>query len=172
MAVVKVRDRRPDDLDAAVAALVEVHRVDGYPVEGVDDPHAWLNPPGLLHAWVATLDGTVVGHALATTAHSDVGAVNAWVEQGGDIATTVVGGRLFVAPAGRGHRLGTKLARVMADWAAHHSLDLVGDVMAKDTAAIAIYERLGWCRIGTAMHDTGRGTQVPAYLYVSPAPAT
>lgn len=172
MPTVEVRDRRPDDLDAAAAALVEVYRVDGYPVEGVDDPHAWLNPPGLLHAWVATMDDAVVGHALATTAQSDVAAVAAWIEQGGDIARIIVGGRLFVSPAGRGHYLGTKLARVMTDWAAHHSLDLVGDVMTKDTAAIAIYERLGWQRIGTAMHNTGHGTQVPAYLYVSPAPQT
>ena len=44
--------------------------------------------------------------------------------------------------------------------------------MAKDTAAIAIYERLGWQRIGSTMHDTGHGTEVPAYLYVSPAPQT
>jgi GNAT superfamily N-acetyltransferase len=172
MPAVEVRDRRPDDLDAAAAALVEVHRVDGYPVEGVDDPHAWLNPPGLLHAWVGTVDDVVVGHALATTAQSDIAAVAAWVEQGGDIAQIVVGGRLFVSPTGRGHQLGTTLARVMTDWAAHHRLDLVGDVMAKDTSAIAIYERLGWQRIGSTMHDTGHGTEVPAYLYVSPAPQT
>lgn len=172
MAAVEVRDRLPGDVDAAAAALIEVHRSDGYPVEGVDDPHAWLNPPGLLHAWVATVDETVVGHALATTAQSDVAAVAAWVEQGGDPARIVVGGRLFVAPSGRGHQLGTKLARAITDWAAHHSLDLVGDVMTKDTAAIAIYERLGWQRIGRTMHDTGHGTEVPAYLYVSPAHGT
>lgn len=172
MAAIEVRDRRPDDLDAAAAALIEVHRVDGYPVEGVNDPHAWLNPPGLLHAWIATVDETVVGHALVTTAQPGVAAVDAWVEQGGDRATTVVGGRLFVTPTGRGYQLGTKLARAITDWAAHHCLDLVGDVMTKDTAAIAIYERLGWQRIGSTMHDTGHGTQVPAYLYVSPAPQT
>ncbi|PVZ10146.1 GNAT family N-acetyltransferase [Actinomycetospora cinnamomea] len=165
-----VRDRRPEDLDAVASALVEVHRVDGYPVEGVDDPHAWLNPPGLLHAWVAVVGDHVVGHALTTTAQPGVAAVDAWVAHGGDPATTIVGGRLFVAPAGRGHRLGLLLARTMTDWAAHHCLDLVGDVMTKDSAAIAAYERLGWQRIGTAMHDTGHGTQVPAYLYVSPAP--
>ncbi|GLZ48074.1 hypothetical protein Acsp06_42590 [Actinomycetospora sp. NBRC 106375] len=55
------------------------------------------------------MDETVVGHALVTTAQSDVAAPAAWVEQGADPATIVVGGRLFVAPAGRGHQLGTKL---------------------------------------------------------------
>ena len=164
-----VRDRRPEDLDAAAAALVAVHRADGRPVEGVDDPHARLTPPGLLHAWVATLDDEVVGHALVSTAQPGVAAVEAWVEQGGDRATVVVGGCLFVAPAARGHRLGLRLARTMTDWAVHHALDIVGDVVAEDTGTIAIYERLGWQRIGTAPHDTGHGTRVPAHLYVSPA---
>jgi GNAT superfamily N-acetyltransferase len=165
-----VRDRRPGDLDALAAVLVEVHRVDGYPVEGVADPHAWLTPPGALHAWVATLDDTVVGHILAMTAQPEIAAVDAWVRHGGDIATTIVGARLFVAPAARGHRLGTTLARTLTDWACLHELDLVGDVMAKDTVAIAIYERLGWHRLGTAMHDTGHGDRVPAYLYASREP--
>lgn len=168
--VAAVRDRRPGDLDALAAALVEVHRIDGYPVEGVADPHAWLTPPGTLHAWVATVDEAVVGHALARTAQPEVAAVDAWVRHGGDVATTIVGARLFVAPGGRGRRLGTRLARTLTDWAVHHALDVVGDVMAKDTAAIAIYERLGWHRLGTTMHDTGRGDRVPAYLYASREP--
>ncbi|WP_274280292.1 GNAT family N-acetyltransferase [Actinomycetospora lutea] len=165
-----MRDRRPGDLDALAAALVEVHRIDGYPVEGVADPHAWLTPRGTLHAWVAVLEDAVVGHALAMTAQPEIAAVDAWVQRGGDIATTIVGARLFVAPAGRGRRLGTTLARTLTDWAVHHDLDIVGDVMAKDTVAIGIYERLGWHRIGTAMHDTGRGAHVPAYLYASREP--
>ncbi|GLZ48075.1 hypothetical protein Acsp06_42600 [Actinomycetospora sp. NBRC 106375] len=44
--------------------------------------------------------------------------------------------------------------------------------MTKDTAAIAIYERLGWQRIGSTMHDIGHGAEVPACHYVRPAPAT
>lgn len=42
------------------------------------------------------------------------------------------------------------------------------DVMVKDAAAIDLYERLGWRRIGTAEHDNGQGANYPAYLYVSP----
>ncbi|MEJ2888341.1 GNAT family N-acetyltransferase [Actinomycetospora aeridis] len=167
MAVAAVRDRRPADLDALAAALVEVHRADGYPVEGVAEPRTWLTPPGTLRAWVATLDDAVVGHALAMTAQPAIAAVEAWAQLGGDVATTVVGARLFVAPAGRGHHLGTRLARTLTDWATRHALDVVGDVMVKDTVAIAIYERLGWHRIGSAMHDTGRGDRVPAHLYAS-----
>jgi hypothetical protein len=42
--------------------------------------------------------------------------------------------------------------------------------MEKDQAALRIYERIGWRRIGTAMHATGHGTEVSALLFVRPAP--
>jgi ribosomal protein S18 acetylase RimI-like enzyme len=42
------------------------------------------------------------------------------------------------------------------------------DVMAKDAAAIKLYERLGWTRIGTTDHAAGNGNLVPASCYVSP----
>jgi len=41
---------------------MKVHETDGYPVEGVDDPEAWIRPPAVLSAWVAEEDGTIVGH--------------------------------------------------------------------------------------------------------------
>lgn len=59
----------------------------------------------------------------------------------------------------------------MTDWAAGEGYDLVGDVMAKDQAALRIYERLGWRQIGTAMHDTGHDTEVPALLFVHHRPS-
>jgi hypothetical protein len=39
--------------------------------------------------------------------------------------------------------------------------------MAKDAAAIGLYERLGWQRIGTTQHDDGHGHGIDAYCYVS-----
>ena len=41
--------------------------------------------------------------------------------------------------------------------------------MTKDAAAIRLYERLGWQRIGTTEHDDGHGHAIDAYCYVSPA---
>lgn len=169
MPTTTIRPRVPGDLDAAAAALVAVHASDGYPVEGVDDPQAWLCPPGLLAAWVALLDDAVVGHALVTTPKPGDAAVDAWTAQGGDASRTVVGGRLFVAPSGRGHDLGTRLAQTLTEWAAGNGYDLVGDVMEKDQAALRIYERIGWRQIGTAMHDSGHGTEVPALLFAHPS---
>ena len=37
-----IRERQDSDIPALAAALVEVHQLDGYPVEGVDNPKAWL----------------------------------------------------------------------------------------------------------------------------------
>jgi len=170
MSTITTRPRDPSDLAAAAAALVAVHQADGYPVEGVDNPYAWLSPSGMLAAWVGVLDGAVVGHALVTTPKPGDAAVDAWTAQGGDVSRTVVGGRLFVSPEGRGHDLGTRLAQTITDWAADQGYDLVGDVMAKDQAALHIYRRIGWQQIGTTMHDTGQGTKVPALLFAHPAP--
>ena len=55
------------------------------------------------------------------------------------------------------------------DYAHEHDLRLVLDVMTKDAAAIKLYERLGWRRIGQTEHDNGHGTTVPAYCYVAPS---
>ncbi|MGM0386012.1 MAG: hypothetical protein ACQERF_08550, partial [Actinomycetota bacterium] len=50
---VTVRPRTPADLDRCAEVLIRVHAQDGYPVEGVADPHARLHPDRLLAAWVA-----------------------------------------------------------------------------------------------------------------------
>ncbi|MBX9395116.1 acetyltransferase [Streptomyces sp. TRM72054] len=41
--------------------------------------------------------------------------------------------------------------------------------MAKDAAAIRLYERLGLQRIGTSQHSYGDGQQTDAICYVWPA---
>ncbi len=164
-----IRERTSADLVGASVALVEVHATDGYPVEGVDDPHAWLTSPHLLRAWVAELDGRIVGHVAVTRPQPDDAAVTVWTQtpDGTDQALAVLG-RLFVVPAARRHALGDRLVRAATEYADHHGLRLVLDVMAKDAAAIRLYDRLGWQRIGTTQHDNGRGRIVPAHCYVSP----
>jgi hypothetical protein len=42
------------------------------------------------------------------------------------------------------------------------------DVMTKDTAAIRLYERLSWTRIGTTRHNDGHGHAIDALCYVGP----
>ncbi|GAB2760294.1 GNAT family N-acetyltransferase [Amycolatopsis magusensis] len=166
----RVRERRAADLEGAAAALVRVYASDGYPVEGVDDPRAWLRPADLLHAWVAELDGEIVGHAVLTAPADSADAVRIWREQAPDERVAVLG-RLFVLPEARGYALGERLARAAMEVAEARGLRLVLDVVDKDVAAIRLYERLGWQRIGTADHRFGDGQSITAYCYVAPLPA-
>ncbi|WP_371791866.1 acetyltransferase [Streptomyces sp. NBC_01471] len=42
------------------------------------------------------------------------------------------------------------------------------DVVAKDVVAMRLYERLGWRKIGEAIHHFGPSESIPAVCYVSP----
>ena len=166
---ITIRARATADLDAVAAALVEVHRTDGYPVEGVDDPHAWLVDSNQLAVWVAELDGRTVGHvALSEPQPGDAAAIlwNDDPDNSGEPPAVL--GRLFVLRDARGHALGEQLVQTATEYAQQHGRRLVLDVMTKDAAATRLYERLGWRRIGTTKHDDGHGNAIDAYCYVSP----
>ncbi len=166
--VTVIRPRREADLGEASAALVAVHSVDGYPVEGVDQPEVWLQPPGLIQAWVAEMAGRVVGHVAVSRPQGEA-AVSLCREQTGRSEDQIaVLARLFVHPAARGHSAGERLAREATRYAQSQGLTLVGDVMVKDTAAIRLYERLGCRMIGNTMHSYGDDGQIPALCFVAP----
>lgn len=153
-----VRARKAEDLPDATAALVSVHATDGYPVEGVGDPVAWLEPEGLLSAYVARSGGRVVGHV-------------AVMAQPGAPGYAVLA-RLFVVREARGLRLGEALVRAAETYAAGADLRLTLDVLLKDTAAIRLYDRLGWTRTGALRHTFGEGRHVDGWRYAAPgAPA-
>ena len=95
---VSVRRRQPADLPEAAAALVEVHRSDGYPVEGVDDPTAWLLSPHQIAAWVAELDGRIVGHVALTEPQPDDAAATVWTAHAGQPRRAHRGTRPAVRP--------------------------------------------------------------------------
>lgn len=141
----RVRRRTDADLDACVRALAEVHTHDGYPVNWPDRPARWLAPRSQLAAWVAELDGRVVGHAgLSRGAAGDVAAALWGRRRGADAEQAAVVGRLFVAPAARGRGIGALLMAQVEAEARRRGLHPVLDVVASDTAAVALYERLGW----------------------------
>jgi ribosomal protein S18 acetylase RimI-like enzyme len=164
-----IRPRQDADLESAGTALVDVHGTDGYPVEGVADPVAWLQPNGLISSWIAELDGQIVGHVAISEPQPGDDAVRLWLEQSDDtIDNVAVIGRLFVTKAARRKAIGEKLARAVVTDPEVRGKRLVLDVMEKDQDAIRLYERLGLRKIGTATHKFGEGQTITAYCYVVP----
>ncbi|WP_217243292.1 GNAT family N-acetyltransferase [Streptomyces sp. AC555_RSS877] len=163
-----VRPFEDADLAGAAAALTEVHATDGYPVEGVQRPEAWLRSADVMAAWVGELDGAIVGHVAVMRPHGE-DAVSMWVRQSGEREDRIaVLARLFVVKAARKHALGESLTQAAMSYGREHGLRLVLDVMTKDTAAMRLYERLGWQEIGRTSHRYGDGQSIDAVCYAAP----
>jgi GNAT superfamily N-acetyltransferase len=164
----RVRRRTDADLDACVTALAEVHARDGYPVNWPDRPARWLAPSAQLAAWVAELDGRVVGHAGLSRSEAGDAAAALWSRREGVRADeAAVVGRLFVAPSARGHGLGALLMAQAVTEARERGLHPVLDVVESDAAAVALYERLGWELLDTVEQWWGPGQTVTVRCYAA-----
>ncbi|MQS13053.1 GNAT family N-acetyltransferase [Streptomyces kaniharaensis] len=166
---VSVRRRRATDLADCVRVLGDVHTADGYPTEWPDRPAAWLTPDGLLAAWVAELDGRPAGHVgLSRSDPGDV-APGLWSGRtGGRPELTAVIGRLYVAPAARGHRIGARLTASAVAHARALGLHPVLDVVATHPGAVAFYRRLGWTLLGSAEQRWASGRTVLVHGFAAP----
>ncbi|MEV8020473.1 GNAT family N-acetyltransferase [Streptomyces sp. NPDC086554] len=163
--VVRVRPRRVSDLDACVRALAQVHALDGYPTDWPERPADWLATAAPVGAWVAELDGQVVGHIVLCPGAPDDVAPALWSE--GREATAVVS-RLFVAPEARGYGIGARLLERVVAEAGELGLHPVLDVVASDTSATALYERTGWRFLGTGEQHWGPRRTVTVRCYAAP----
>jgi GNAT superfamily N-acetyltransferase len=166
-----IRPRRSEDLDALAEVLIRVHAVDGYPVEGVEHPRAWLTPPRQLAAWTALVSHAPVGHIALVKASRDDDAAAMWLRSGagGELESVAIPVRLFVDPEYRQLGAAKQLMAAAYEYAHAHRLVLVFDVMLKDQAAIHLYETLGCRRLGTFEHRHSDGLVEPAAVYVAPA---
>lgn len=167
---VTIRPRREADLPELAAALVRVHALDGYPVEGVADPEAWLHHPSEVQSWSAVEDETPIGQITLTRAVPTDDAARTWQEHtGGDVERLAIPVRLFVDPDHRGSGAGRLLMEAAVDFARTRGFAIAFDVMIKDRAAIRLYERLGAQRIADLTHQYGDGLGEPAAIYVVPS---
>jgi GNAT superfamily N-acetyltransferase len=144
--VTSIRDRRPEDLDACVAALRLVHAADAYPSVWPSDPARWLKPRTLVHALVAADGPAVYGHLLLC--RTDVGL---------EIS------RLFVAPSARGAGLARSLLAAARARAGDERLDL--EVADYNRNARALYERLGWQPLDSYRADWPAPNGEPALVH-------
>ncbi len=158
-----VRPRADSDLPALAKVLVRVHAVDGYPVEGIDDPQGWLTMHDAFGCWTATVDGVPVGHVALVHPSDGDDLTKAWRAGTGDEAGALaIIARLFVDPNSR--RLG--LGRALMDAAIAKANELrksvALDVMTKDVDARRLYARLGFQVIGEGDHPYGDGRTITA----------
>ncbi|GAA0603729.1 GNAT family N-acetyltransferase [Kribbella sandramycini] len=150
----EIRDRSDADLDGCVPLLREVHDVAAYPVNWPADPRAWLTPADRLGAWVADLDGRVVGHVVLTAD----GPAGASVE------------RLFVDPKATRAGVGRALLDHCVVTAAALGRKLVLEVVDRPgSPAIALYRRAGWQETGRTPIDWG-GAEASHLLHFTPPP--
>ncbi|MFH9983409.1 GNAT family N-acetyltransferase [Streptomyces sp. NPDC017179] len=148
--------------------LAEVHQCDGYPVNWPDQPDEWLSQTSLLGVWVAELGGRLVGHVSLTREGEGDLAPGLWSERNGtSTARAAVVSRLFVAPQARGHGIGALLVGQTVEEARHRGLHPVLDVVASDTSAAALYERLGWQLMATVEQRWGPSQLVSIHCYAA-----
>lgn len=121
-----IRPRTSDDLAECVDILRAVHERDSYPINWPADAKSWLEE--LESAWVAEIDGAVVGHVAARVTEGD--------------ARVVTVERLFVAPSATGLGLGAQLLAVAS---AHGEASLAVLAVADNGRhAQRLYQQNGW----------------------------
>jgi ribosomal protein S18 acetylase RimI-like enzyme len=170
-----IRPRTDADLDRCVDLLAAVHAHDAYPSRWPTDPGGWLSPKDLDRAWVAEAGPTTPSAASAVVGH--VGVTRPFVApallaavdgSAGELAGIV---RLFVAPEARRHNIAEQLLTTATDHIRRQGWQAVLDVVESGTAAIALYERLGWLHVTSApatwVDDAGAHPVVR--YYVAPA---
>ncbi|MFB6816249.1 GNAT family N-acetyltransferase [Streptomyces sp. NPDC056347] len=165
-----VRRREDRDLDACVELLAEVHERDGYPENWPERPGDWLSPPALSAAWVAELDGRIIGHVGLSEGGAGDRAPALWSHRAGEpVEKAVVISRLFASPAVRGRGVGALLMERATCEARRRGLHPVLDVLISDTSAVALYGRLGWTLLATVDHRWSPTETVTVHCYAAPA---
>ncbi len=162
-----IRPRVDTDLDVVVALATVVQELDGYPVwlPGGDVLEFMVNPPSQA-AWVAEIDGRIVGHIAlnrATTPESMQVAAQATgrsVEEMGVIA------RLLVAPEVRRQGIGGALVDVCVAAAVEQGLQPMLDVGLRHGSGVAMYDATGWDRVGKVDAVLPNGEIFEEYVYV------
>lgn len=167
---VLVRPRRSGDVVDCVKLARLTHVADDYPKCWPQDPEAFIVSPRELGAWVAEYDGVVVGHVALHTPADDPTFDQVRLATGRDTAAIAVVARLFSSPDARGRGIGWALL-TGAEQAAHAVGRLpILDVGKALTAAVALYDRAGWRRVGEFTFYL-RGESLDMWVDVGPAPA-
>jgi GNAT superfamily N-acetyltransferase len=169
---VPIRPRTADDHVALVELLTEVNALDGYPpLVPPDKLGAFLLGHPALSAWVAEIDGAIVGHVALHERSLDETMTAASAALGVREDELGVVARLFIGPAGRGQGLGEALLDISTADARARGLVPILDTWQELTNAVALYDRCGWRRLA-ALPALIRDETIDIYVYAAPDPAS
>lgn len=162
--MITVRPRHDDDLDVLVEVAEAVRDRDGYPGRGTE-LRSFLGSAEALAAWVAELDGAVVGHVALHPRSLPV-----VMERAATVAAPPFGvvARLLSDPNTRRRGIGRALLDVAATEARRRGLHPILDVVTAYEPAIALYDAAGWENAGEVTMRFDDGTVLPSYVYVAP----
>lgn len=170
-----IRTKVAADDGACVAVMERTHALDGYPRYWPSDPGQFLRSPHETDAWVAELDGRVVGQAALHRADGEPVVALTQEATGLPVDRLAVLARLLVHPEGRGSGVGRALIRTATARAHATGRRPVLDVLQATPGPIRLYESEGWTRLGPTSLDLraiGYGDVPPLQLwvYLGPAP--
>ena len=165
----KVRQRCELDTESLLAIGEQVHTSDRYPPYLPNrEFRPFLFDDQALGAWVAEIDGRVVGQVALhrrTGARAMRLAAEALDSREDDLGVVA---RLLVAPESRRQGIGQTLLETAASEAAALGLHPMLDVATHLEAAIDLYERCGWLRTGEVLHEFPDGKTIAVFVYLAP----
>lgn len=151
----RVRPREAADLPRLVAVLGAQQPISRYPIRWPLPIPAveFVARAGELGAWVAEVDGAVVGHVslLEVQPGWEADGFEAATGVARDVMASVSG--LFVHPGATGLGVGTALLGAALERARGLGRFPVLDVAAQHEKAVALYRRHGWSVVGETWPD-------------------
>ncbi len=167
---VLIRDRSARDGAALERIARETHRLDGYPKYLPGDLRSFIVNADAIGAWVAASDRDVLGH-VALHRHSAQQVMDVALSATGlDEDGIAVVARLLVAPSARRRGIGQALLEKATLEAAQIGRRAVLDVVEDHSAAIALYERCEWQRVGRVEWMLPGDLLLQEFVYVGPKP--
>jgi GNAT superfamily N-acetyltransferase len=144
---VTIRERRAEDVAALAEVLAEQQAATRYPIRWplpipVED---FLVRPGEERAWVADLDGRVVGHVAVYELGGPLRDAFAGAAGTDEVAELAV---LFVATEVIGTGIGGRLHDTAVAWIRASGRQPVLDVVPVHERAVEVYRHRGWQEIG------------------------
>lgn len=166
--VVRIRPRNPADVEACVDILRVTHQTDGYPLDPTAVSEDFVVRRGEMGAWVADVDGVVAGHV--SLQHPSDSATFRVVHDatGLDREALALVSALFASVTHRHTGVGRALLGHATQAALDEGLRPMLDVGKTLTAAIRLYERAGWVRVGEVVFHLAAGP-FAGWVYLGPA---